>query len=178
MDHSYNRFMGYGDSDGLPKWFIEEEKQHCRASLPVTKELVERYKAKMKEIDQRPTKKVAEAKIRKKRREIRKLEKVKRKAEPLVENADLDDKERNKQIKDLYRKYGVIGQKKANVKYVVAKKHQRGTVGSSGAKGPYKVVDKRLKKDKRATKQRNKKKQSNGKGRKQQRPSKNNNRKK
>ena len=60
--------MGYGDSDGLPKWFIDEEKQHCRASLPVTKELVERYKAKMKEIDQRPTKKVAEAKARKKRR--------------------------------------------------------------------------------------------------------------
>ena len=60
--------MGYGDIDGLPKWFVEEEKQHCRASLPVTKELVERYKAKMREIDQRPTKKVAEAKGRKKRR--------------------------------------------------------------------------------------------------------------
>jgi hypothetical protein len=60
--------MGYGDSDGLPKWFIEEEKQHCRASLPVTKELVERYKAKMREINERPTKKVAEAKGRKKRR--------------------------------------------------------------------------------------------------------------
>ena len=60
--------MGYGDTEGLPKWFVDEEKQHCRASLPVTKELVERYKAKMKEIDQRPTKKVAEAKARKKRR--------------------------------------------------------------------------------------------------------------
>ena len=60
--------MGYGDSDGLPKWFIEEEKQHCRASLPITKDVVERYKAKMKEINQRPTKKVAEAKGRKKRR--------------------------------------------------------------------------------------------------------------
>lgn len=60
--------MGYGDVEGLPKWFVEEEKQHCRASIPVTKELVERYKAKMREIDQRPTKKVAEAKGRKKRR--------------------------------------------------------------------------------------------------------------
>ena len=60
--------MGYGDSDGLPKWFLEEEKQHCRASLPITKDVVERYKAKMKEINQRPTKKVAEAKGRKKRR--------------------------------------------------------------------------------------------------------------
>ncbi|CAF1221691.1 unnamed protein product [Rotaria sordida] len=181
IDHSYNRFMGYGDNEGIPKWFIEEEKQHCRASLPITKELVERYKAKMKEIDQRPTKKVAEAKARKKRRELRKLEKVKKKAEPLLENADLDDTERNKQIKDLYRKYGVIGQKKPNVKYVVAKKSQRGAVRPSGAKGPYKVVDKRLKKDKRAAKQRNKlnkNKQSNRKGQKQQKSSKNNNRKK
>jgi hypothetical protein len=99
----------------------------------------------------------------------------------------------------------VIGQKKVEVKYVVAKRANRGAVGASGAKGPYKVVDKRLKKDKRAAKQRgkaNKKKQSNGKGNrqskgkgnkqssgpgnkqsggkgnKQQRPSKNNNRKK
>ncbi len=31
---------------------------------------------------------------------MRKLEKVKKKAEPLLENADLDDKERNKQIKE------------------------------------------------------------------------------
>ncbi|CAF1008840.1 unnamed protein product [Adineta steineri] len=177
IDRSYNRFMGYGDSEGLPKWFIEEEKQHCRASLPVTKELVERYKAKMREIDQRPSKKVTEAKQRKKRREIRKLEKVKKKAEPLLENADLDNKERNKQIKDLYRKYGVIGQKQVNVKYVVAKKSQRGGSRPAGAKGPYKVVDKRLKKDKRATKKQNKlnkTRQSTGKGRKQQKPSKNN----
>lgn len=42
-----------------------------------------------------------------------------------------------------------------NVKYVVAKKGQRGNVRpAAGAKGPYKVVDKRLKKDKRANKQR------------------------
>jgi len=184
IDHSYNRFMGYGDSDGLPKWFLEEEKQHCRSSIPVTKELVERYKAKMKEINLRPTKKVAEAKARKKRREIRKLEKVTKKAEPLLENSDLGNTERNKQIKDLYRKYGVIGQKKAEVKYVVAKRASRGAVGRpAGAKGPYKVVDARLKKDKRAAKLRNKgnkKNQSNGKGKgnKQQRSTKNNNRKK
>ncbi len=63
----------------------------------------------------------------------------------------------------LYRKYGVIGQKKPNVKYVVSKKSQRGG-RPAGTKGPYKVVDKRLKKDKRAAKNRSKK-QSNNKGR-------------
>jgi hypothetical protein len=67
----------------------------------------------------------------------------------------------------LYRKYGVIGQKKPEVKYVVSKKSQRGG-RPAGTKGPYKVVDKRLKKDKRAAKNRSKKQQSNNKGRKQQ----------
>ena len=86
----------------------------------------------------------------------------------------------------LYRKYGVIGQKKVNVKYVVAKKSQGGG-RPSGAKGPYKVVDKRLKKDKRAAKQRSKagkkkpssggKGKGKGKGQKQQRPSKGSNKK-
>jgi hypothetical protein len=76
----------------------------------------------------------------------------------------------------LYRKYGVIGQKKAEVKYVVSTKSHRGG-RPSGVKGPYKVVDKRLKKDKRATKSRSKK-QSTSKGRKQQKPGKNNHRKK
>ena len=62
----------------------------------------------------------------------------------------------------LYRKYGVIGQKKADVKYVVSKKSQRGG-RPAGTKGPYKAVDRRLKKDKRAAKNRSKK-QPNRKG--------------
>ena len=81
----------------------------------------------------------------------------------------------------LYRKYGVIGQKKPEIKYVVAKKSSRGAGRSAGEKGPYKVVDKRLKKDKRAAKSRgkaNKNKQSNRKGHKQQKGGKTNNRKK
>ncbi|CAF4322588.1 unnamed protein product, partial [Rotaria sordida] len=40
-------------------------------------------------------------------------------------------KERNKQIKDQYRKYSVIGKKKANVKCIIAKKSQHGTVRPS-----------------------------------------------
>lgn len=49
----------------------------------------------------------------------------------------------------------MIGQKKAEVKYVVSKKSQRGR--PAGLKGPYKAVDKRLKKDKRAARNRTKK---------------------
>ncbi|CAF4924602.1 unnamed protein product, partial [Rotaria socialis] len=68
-----------------------------------------------------------------------------------------------------------------DIKYVVAKKSTGGGARPSGAKGPYKVVDKRLKKDKRAAKSRgkaNKNKQSNRKGHKQQKGAKTNNRKK
>jgi len=65
-----------------------------------------------------------------------------------------------------------LDRKKPDVKYVVAKKSQRGVSRPSGGKGPYKVVDKRLKKDKRAAKRlgkNNKNKKPTGRGNKQRR---------
>ena len=64
IDDSYNRYA-FNDDD-LPEWFEDEERNYTKANLPVTKEAMEEYKAKMKEIDARPIKKVAEAKARKK----------------------------------------------------------------------------------------------------------------
>lgn len=52
----------------LPSWFAEDEARVYQRTLPVTKEQVREYEARMKEINARPIKKIAEAKGRKKRK--------------------------------------------------------------------------------------------------------------
>ena len=77
----------------------------------------------------------------------------------------MTDKERSSQIKSIYKRAGLLGKKKPEVKYIVAKKGTRGRTlaKSKGVKGPYKVVDSRMKKDKKA--EMRKAKKTSGKGR-------------
>jgi AdoMet-dependent rRNA methyltransferase SPB1 len=79
----------------------------------------------------------------------RKLESARKKAEGVSENLDMTDKERSSTIKSIYKRAGLLGKKKPEVKYIVAKKGTRGRTlaKSKGIKGPYKVVDGRMKKD-------------------------------
>ena len=56
----------------LPDWFMEDEAKHYQRQLPVSKEMVAEYRTRMKEINARPVKKIAEAKARKKRK-VKKL---------------------------------------------------------------------------------------------------------
>ena len=103
MEDGFNRFA-FNDTDSLPKWFVEDEKKHNRPTLPVTKEAAEAYRAYLKAIDERPIKKVMEAKARKKRKIQRKLEKVNKKAEGLVESSDLTEKQKMEQIRKMSSK--------------------------------------------------------------------------
>lgn len=148
----FYRYAGFGDTDGLPKWFVDDEAEHCKKVLAVPKEVLERHRKKFQEINARPIKKVVEAQARKKRRMAKKLERARKKAETITENPNITDQERNKEIKQVFKKAGLIGKKKADVKYIVAKRGagKRGVTGS--VKGPYRVVDKRLKKDKKIAK--------------------------
>ena len=62
-------------------------------------EVVQEYRDRMKEINVRPIKKVVEAKARKKRRTIRRMEKTKKKADMIAENMGLSDYDKAQQIR-------------------------------------------------------------------------------
>ena len=100
--------------------------------------------AQFKEINARPVKKVAEAKARKKRRALKKMEQVRQKATIIADQEDISNKSKQKSMERLYNK-ALAAPKKGKLDVVVAKKN----VGARGGKGRI-VVDRRLRKDSRA----------------------------
>ncbi|XP_041126881.1 pre-rRNA 2'-O-ribose RNA methyltransferase FTSJ3 [Polyodon spathula] len=162
VDQSFNRYAYNEEVDEVPEWFLDDEKKHHQRKIQVTKELVEEYKERWKELNARPIKKVAEAKARKKRRTLKKMEQAKKKAEAVVNTVDISEREKMAQLKSIYKKAG-IGKEKREVTYLVSKKGVgRKVRRPAGVKGQFKVVDGRMKKDMRGMKR---KEQKAGKGR-------------
>lgn len=150
IDNSFNRYAFNEEEEELPEWFVQEEKQHRIRQLPLDKKEVEHYRKRWREINARPIKKVAEAKARKKRRMLKKLEQTKKKAEAVVNTVDISEREKVAQLRSLYKKAG-LGKEKRQVTYVVAKKGVgRKVRRPAGVRGHFKVVDSRMKKDQRA----------------------------
>uniref|UniRef100_A0A673Z5V1 pre-rRNA processing protein FTSJ3 n=1 Tax=Salmo trutta TaxID=8032 RepID=A0A673Z5V1_SALTR len=150
VDGSFHRQDYSEDQCEVPEWFVDDEKKHRNKPIPVTKEMVEEYKAKWKEINARPIKRVAEAKARKKRRMLKKMESAKKKAESVVNTVDIGEREKMAQLKSIYKKAG-LGKEKREITYVVAKKGSgtKRVRRPGGVKGQFKVVDGRMKKDMR-----------------------------
>ncbi|KAL7397540.1 hypothetical protein ABVT39_023670 [Epinephelus coioides] len=163
MDGSFHRFASSEEPWDVPEWFLDDERKHRKKPVPVTKEMVEEYKQKWKEIDARPIKRVAEAKARKKRRMLKKMEQAKKKAEAVVNTVDISEREKMAQLKSIYKKAG-LGKEKREVTYVVSKKGAGKKVRRpAGVKGAFKVVDSRMKKDMRGM-QRKEQRAKGGKG--------------
>ncbi|ESW03816.1 hypothetical protein PHAVU_011G044300 [Phaseolus vulgaris] len=139
LDDAYNKYMF--DDEGLPKWFLDEEKKHRQPVKPISKEEMAAMKAQFKEIDARPAKKVAEAKARKKRAAMKKLEKVRKKANAISDQTEISDRSKRKQIEQLYKK---AVPKRPKKEYVVAKKGVQVKTGKGKV-----LVDRRMKKDAR-----------------------------
>ncbi|XP_047612914.1 pre-rRNA 2'-O-ribose RNA methyltransferase FTSJ3 [Phacochoerus africanus] len=158
IDDSFSRYTFNEDEGELPEWFVQEEKQHRIRQLPLDKKEVEHYRKRWREINARPIKKVAEAKARKKRRMLKKLEQTKKKAEAVVNTVDISEREKVAQLRSLYKKAG-LGKEKRQVTYVVAKKGVgRKVRRPAGVRGHFKVVDSRMKKDQRAQQRKEQKK--------------------
>ncbi|XP_077082058.1 pre-rRNA 2'-O-ribose RNA methyltransferase FTSJ3 [Siphateles boraxobius] len=162
VDGSFHRYANSEDMTEVPAWLFDDEKKHRKRPVPVTKDMVEEYKQKWREINARPIKRVAEAKARKKRRTMKKLEQAKKKAEAVVNTVDISEREKMAQLKSIYKKAGV-GKEKQDVTYIVAKKGVgRKVRRPAGLKGVFRVVDGRMKKDTRAAQRKDDKQRGKG----------------
>eukprot|EP01083_Nonionella_stella_P291535 991965_1 len=148
IDNSYNKYAFDDEGCNVPQWFKDDENHNYTVNLPVTKAEVREYKDRLKAINARPIKKVAEAKARKKLKAQRIWNKIRRKATVLADNQDLSERTKIKQIEKLY---GKLGRRKNTRVYMIAGKGRkaRPSDGKKPPKNAVKVyVDKRLKADK------------------------------
>ena len=148
VDASYNRFS-WNDPGDLPSWFSDDEMKHNKPQLPVPSALLDQIKNKFQVTGTKEIKKVAEARMRKRKRAMTQLKAAKRQAAVMVDNAEMSEKQKIKAIARAMK--GAKSAKPGKV-YVVTSKQKSGSVGTSmGGKGKLKFVDKRSKKDARAT---------------------------
>lgn len=97
VDAAWNRYA-FND-DHLPEWFVEDEKKNLSTGIVIPDNLVKEYQKEMEDLNARPIKKVMQAKARKKKKSMEKMEKAKKKSEAVLENQELTDHEKTKQIK-------------------------------------------------------------------------------
>lgn len=146
INDGFNRYS-LNAKDGLPSWFLDDESEHYKPNIPVTKEAIVALRAKMRALDARPIKKVAEAKARKKFKAAQRLDKALKKAEGVNETSDMTERDKAKQIEKLMAKSAAKAPRK-EVKVVVAKGAHKGLKGRpKGVKGRYVMVDSRMKKE-------------------------------
>jgi len=153
IDASYNRWTFDGD-EALPDWFTEDENKHNKPELPITKEMMATFAAKLREINARPIRKVAEAKARKGRRLKLRLEKLRKTAMSLADTPDMSETAKARMMRKQVSK--AMRQDQRAVTTVAIKKGGGGTRGKKEGKTPkgakVKVVDRRMKSDTRSEK--------------------------
>ncbi|KAK7910865.1 hypothetical protein PG985_013346 [Apiospora marii] len=149
VDDGFNKHA-FRDKDGLPDWFMDDERKHDKPHKPITKAAANALKEKLRAYNARPIKKVREAQARKKFKTAQRLEKLKKKSDMLANDENMTEKEKSESIGKLMSK-AAKKKPKQNTRVVVAKGVNRGIQGRpQGVKGRYKIVDPRMKKEMRA----------------------------
>merc|ERR1711915_348179 len=130
IDAGYNRYCFDDIPDQLPDWFLEDETRHNKPELPVTRELMATFNAKLREINSRPIRKVVEAQARKKKRLNQRMEKLRKEAKSMAENPEMNAGAKARQmerlVKKAKKKKGAKQGKKGGVKRTVGKKKRGG----------------------------------------------------
>ncbi|KAJ3138493.1 AdoMet-dependent rRNA methyltransferase spb1 [Physocladia obscura] len=146
IDDAFNRYA-FNDPEDLPPWFSADENRHNKINLPVTKEAVDLMKQKLRAMDARPIKKVAEAKFRQRMRATNRLEKAKKKASAVADDEDTPESSKLKDAAKIMAK-ALKKKPKKETKVVVARHSNKGIKGRpKGVKGRYKMVDGVMKKE-------------------------------
>jgi AdoMet-dependent rRNA methyltransferase SPB1 len=143
IEDSYNRYAFNDDTAKLPSWFQEDEARAWRPNINLTKEEVQVEKDAIKVYNARPSKKVEEAKARKKKKLGRAMEKIKKKA-TVIADQDLNEASKMRQIQKLYR--NEKKKHKESTTYTVNKNFKQSS-GTLKAGRNVKFVDSRMKKD-------------------------------
>lgn len=146
IDDSYNRFAFDEDEDDLPSWFADDERRHMRQMLPVSKDQIDAERQRLTAIDAKPIKRVYEAQARKRMRSEKRKEALRQKANQISEQADIDEAEKARMIGRLYRRAAAKSSRRRKTVLVHGKSMKR--IGGA-KKGRTKLVDSRMKKDRR-----------------------------
>ncbi|OLL27034.1 AdoMet-dependent rRNA methyltransferase spb1 [Neolecta irregularis DAH-3] len=139
IDEGFNKHAFY-HKQGLPDWFLDDEKRHTKPNIPITAEAAAAVREKLRALNARPIKKVMEAKARKKMKAARKMLKVQQKADVINDTNDMSEKEKASNIQKLMNR-AAKKKPKQQVKVVVARGANRGVAGrpKGVGKGKYKV---------------------------------------
>lgn len=150
VNEGINKYS-FRDHEGLPDWFVDEEKKHSKITKSITKEAAAAIKEKQRQLNARPIKKVLEAQGRKKMRALKRLEKMKKKSDLINEDSAKSEADKADEIQKLMRKMTKKQTRRPKATVVVARGSNKGLSGRpKGIKGKYKMVDGVLKNEQRA----------------------------
>lgn len=142
IDSSYSRYAYEDDEKIMPSWFVEDEAKHNIPNINLTQEEIDEEKRILREWNARPSKKVMEAKNRKKMKLARAMSKVKSKA-LVIASQDISEGSKMRQIQKMYTKEK---SKHVEEKTYVVNRVSSSAMGRKSGRG-IKMVDTRLKKD-------------------------------